>query len=211
MQTQGYRRRAAVIWIILWIFGIGTFSMKAQATESNPIKNEEADTEQEGSSQEAVPVIAAISDRNGQPVKSSYAVTIPAENYQLSEGISQTITIEITVTEAVIPEPDVVSSFEDLSKRYAYAVARDSDWQEFWDARFDGGVWDSAWICYTESGEMLYADIQWENPEPDMSQTGKLTIRGTAVLPEHAVLAQGITLPVVEVPVSIQAEPRLEC
>lgn len=212
-------------------------------------------------------IITAITDSDGQPLESSYAVTVPAgesealdellwkllrvqaivegeteavtlyvdwdynsliaeldtpgeythtaailaDGYTFADGVLQSLTIVVTVTEAVEKEPAIIQSFDSLSNRYAYAVVAGSDWQEFWDTQFADYRWEQSWPCYTAEGESLYAHITWENPEPDMSRTGIVTVRGTAVLPENTVLAEGMELPIVEVPVSIQTEPTLDC
>lgn len=145
------------------------------------------------------------------PGEYTHTASILADGYTFADGVMQSLSIVVTVTEAEEKEPDVIQSFDSLVSRYAYAVAAGSDWQDFWDTQFADYRWEQSWPCYTAEGETLYADILWENPEPDMSRTGIVTVQGTAVLPENAVPAEGVTLPVVEVPVSIQSEPTLEC
>ncbi|MBQ8401855.1 MAG: hypothetical protein IJX14_08000 [Clostridia bacterium] len=126
-------------------------------------------------------------------------ITLP-DNYTLAAGIPSKVTVPYTVERAVIV------SFEDLSHQFAFAIAQNGDWQEFREY-----LSSRRCICQTMEGNTLEAEILWEDFLPDLSEPGLITVSGRVVQPDGTVLAEGVELPAAEVPVSVQAEPTLEC
>lgn len=145
----------------------------------------------------------------------TYAVSAPIlapEGYAFADGVLRTLTIPVIL--AAERETWAAASFDDLSGRFACAIARGSSWADFFAREFDSESWRNAWPCRAADGtELPPAHIVWADPAPDTAQTGVVTVRGTAVLPEGVVLAEGMALPEVEVPVSVQDpdRPELNC
>ena len=135
---------------------------------------------------------------------SESALILAPEGYIFSEGVPTSVTIPVIVEEPVIV-PDVIVSFDATPGSYAYAIDQRSDWDAYFEQEFHEDRWTWSWPCRTESGETLWAHIRWQNPHPDTSKTGQILVSGSAVLPENAVLADGVSLPSVQVPVSIQS------
>lgn len=145
----------------------------------------------------------------------TYAVSAPIlapEGYAFADGALRTLTIPVIL--AAERETWAAASFDDLSGRFACAIARGSSWADFFAREFDSESWRNAWPCRAADGtELSPAHIVWADPAPDTAQTGVVTVRGTAVLPEGVVLAEGMALPEVEAPVSVQDpdRPELNC
>ncbi|MBQ2726433.1 MAG: hypothetical protein IJF78_12075, partial [Clostridia bacterium] len=160
-------------------------------------------------------------------------VDIPADGYDFAEGVPRSITLSVTVTEAQQDaESRLITSFEDISHWFAYAVPVDCDWSgvdeyvEYtgWDYyfndRFHPEKWEQFWPCETETGELLWLNVVWSDLQGDgnradvyVSRPGVVTVTGTPVLPEGMALAEGVELPTVQYPVSIQdpSNPDLNC
>ena len=134
---------------------------------------------------------------------SESAPILAPEGYVFSEGMPTMITIPVIVVEPVIA-PDVIVSFDAAPGSYAYAIDQGSDWNAYFEQEFHDDRWTWSWPCQTESGDTLWAHIRWKNPHPDTNETGQILVSGSAVLPENTVLAEGVSLPSVQVPVSIQ-------
>lgn len=134
-------------------------------------------------------------------------VDIPLpEDCILDEGVLAQIVIPYTV------EPVAVAFFEDIFNQYAYAFPLNGDWDTFFNDTFRDSDWE-IWLCTTQTGGEMYLDIVWDDPMPDVSQTGVVMVTGQPVLPDGVILAEGIELPTVQYPVSIQdpSNPDLNC
>lgn len=135
---------------------------------------------------------------------------LASSSYRFDDSVSPYVSFPILVLEGD-PPPQVIVSLDDLSHRYAEAIPVGTDWAQFFGRYFDAEDWTSSIACYTDSGSVLYGAIVWEDPMPDTSVPGIIEVVGQVMLPENTILAEGVTLPTVTVPISIQAEPRLEC
>lgn len=135
---------------------------------------------------------------------------LASDSYRFDDSVSPYVSFPILLLEGD-PPPQVIVSLDDLSHRYAEAIPVGTDWADYFSSYFSASSWTSSIRCVTDTGINLYGSIVWEDPMPDTSVPGVIEVVGQVILPENTVLAEGVTLPIVTVPISIQAEPRLEC
>ena len=135
---------------------------------------------------------------------------LASDSYRFADTVSPYVSFPILLLEGD-PPPQVIVSLDDLSHRYAEAIPVGTDWADYFSSYFSASSWTSSIRCTTDTGINLYGSIVWEDPTPDTSVPGVIEVVGQVILPENTVLAEGVTLPTVTVPISIQAEPRLEC
>ena len=135
---------------------------------------------------------------------------LASDSYRFDDSVSPYVSFPILLLEGD-PPPQVIVSLDDLSHRYAEAIPVGTDWADYFSSYFSASSWTSSIRYVTDTGINLYGSIVWEDPTPDTSVPGVIEVVGQVILPENTVLAEGVTLPIVTVPISIQAEPRLEC
>lgn len=135
---------------------------------------------------------------------------LASDSYRFDDSVSPYVTFPVLVLEGD-PPPQVIVSLDDLSHRYAEAIPVGTDWADYFATYFSPKSWSSSIRCTTDTGVNLYGAIAWEDPMPDTSVPGLIEVVGQVILPENTVLAEGVALPTVTVPISIQEKPRLEC
>lgn len=140
------------------------------------------------------------------------APIIAPEGYYFSDGVMQSVSIPVIVAETP-PEPTVITAVTDISSSFGYAIPQYSDWTQFFSSYFAEALWSFCVPCETADGETIYADIIWTDPVPDTAKTGMITVPGAIVLPEDTILSEGVVLPEINCPVSIQPaqKPALDC
>lgn len=130
------------------------------------------------------------------------------EGYVFAEGVSGALYIPVTVENQ---SPEVITAVESwYPYTDAFALPLGSD-SEILEEKFSFSPYTLQ--CETESGKTVTASIVWDFSGVDLQTVGVYPAVGTVLPPENTVFGDGLVLPQITVPVSVQqtGRPELNC
>lgn len=130
------------------------------------------------------------------------------EGYVLAEGVPGALYIPVTVEDQ---SPEVITAVESwYPYTDAFALPLGSD-LEVLEEKFCFSPYTLQ--CETESGKTVTAAIEWDFSGVEFQTVGVYLAVGTVLLPENTVFGDGLVLPQITVPVSVQQQgrPELNC
>ena len=130
------------------------------------------------------------------------------EGYVLAEGVPGALYIPVTVEDQ---SPEVITAVESwYPYTDAFALPLGSA-LEVLEEKFCFSPYTLQ--CETESGKTVTAAIEWDFSGVEFQTVGVYLAVGTVLLPENTVFGDGLVLPQITVPVSVQQQgrPELNC
>lgn len=130
------------------------------------------------------------------------------EGYVLAEGVPGALYIPVTVEDQ---SPEVITAVESwYPYTDAFALPLGSA-LEVLEEKFCFSPYTLQ--CETESGKTMTAAIEWDFSGVEFQTVGVYLAVGTVLLPENTVFGDGLVLPQITVPVSVQQQgrPELNC
>ena len=130
------------------------------------------------------------------------------EGYVLAEGVPGALYIPVTVEDQ---SPEVITAVESwYPYTDAFALPLGSDLETL-EEKFSFSPYTLQ--CETESGKTVTASIVWDFSGVDLQTVGVYPAVGTVLPPENTVFGDGLVLPEITVPISVQqpGRPELNC
>lgn len=165
----------------------------------------------DGESREEIFSVAWDFSSIDQTVPGEYAavgrIELPAE-YTFQHGVLQELKIPVLVKELPPAAITSVESWYPYTNAFAFLQGTSMDTLS---EAFSCSPYYLE--CYDENGDSYSAEVTWDFSGIDLNTVGLYSAKGSLVPPENTVFADGLSLPEISIPVSVQAfqKPDINC